>query len=158
MSEYKEYTVRVYKDRTEYLNSKGQLHREDGPAVENSNEDKYWYLNGNCHRENGPAIEYSNGDKCWFLNNQFHREDGPAVEYANGSKYWYLNGKLHREDGPAREYADGSKEWWLNGKKLTEAEFNKRINKTSCAGKVVEVDGKKYKLTEDWLFIIFPQM
>ena len=29
-----------------YLNDKGQLHREDGPACEYSNGYKVWYLNG----------------------------------------------------------------------------------------------------------------
>ena len=74
-----------------------------------------------------------------------HRLDGPAVEYASGSKAWYANGERHREDGPAIEYADGYKEWWMNGQRLTEQEFNNRSN--PCSGKIVEIDGKKYKLT-----------
>ena len=89
---------------------------------------------------------YANGDKFWYLNGQLHREDGPACEYAGGSKYWYLNGQRHREDGPACEYADGSKQWYLNGKKLTEAAFNKKMNPDPCADRVVEIDGKKYRL------------
>ena len=93
-----------------------------------------------------------NGDKAWYLNGKLHREDGPAVEYADGSKWWVLNDKLHREDGPACEYADGSKSWYLNGEKLTKAEFNARFKqKPSCEGKVVEVDGVKYKLVKAWL-------
>ena len=67
--------------------------------------------------------------------------------YDNGDKWWYLNGKRHREDGPAIEWADGSKFWYLNDELLTEAEFNKRKNKP-CSGKVVEVEGVKYKLVE----------
>ena len=40
-----EYTVKVYTNRTDwYLN--GKRHREDGPAIELSNGDKYWYING----------------------------------------------------------------------------------------------------------------
>ena len=65
-----------------------------------------------------------------------------------GTKHWYHNDKRHREDGPAVEYANGDKHWFLNGKKLTEAEFNARIKQSSCDGKVVEIDGKKYKLQE----------
>jgi hypothetical protein len=84
------------------------------------------------------------GTKRWYLNNQLHREDGPAVEYASGDKSWFLNGTLHREDGPAVELANGDKRWFLNGKKLTEAKFNAHTK--SCNGKVVEIDGKKYKL------------
>jgi hypothetical protein len=29
---------------------------------------KIWYLNGELHREDGPAIEYTKGDKEWWLN------------------------------------------------------------------------------------------
>ena len=92
---------------------------------------------------------YDNGTKYWFLNDELHREDGPAIERADGSKYWYLNDKCHREDGPAVEYADGNKAWYLNDEELTEAEFDARTKqKPSCEGKVVEVDGIKYKLTK----------
>ncbi len=43
---YKEYTVRVYNDRTN------------------------WFLNGNRHREDGPATEHADGTKVWYLNNE----------------------------------------------------------------------------------------
>jgi len=91
-------------------------------------------------------IENANGDKQWYLNGKLHREDGPAVEWTSGSKSWYLNGEKHREDGPAIEKANGHKRWYLNGKKLTEDEFNKRTKSSSCDGKIVEIDGKSYKL------------
>ena len=55
------------------------------------NGEKRWTLNGNLHREDGPAIEYPNGEKRWFLNGKLHREDGPAIEFANGEKRWFLN-------------------------------------------------------------------
>ena len=67
--------------------------------------------------------------------------------YDNGDKEWYLNGKRHREDGPAIEGASGGKSWYLNGVHITEAEFNNRMNKP-CSGKVVEIEGVKYKLVE----------
>ena len=105
-----------------------------------------WYLKNKLHREDGPAVECADGTKYWYINGQRHREDGPAVEYADGDKCWYINNQRHREDGPAIEYASGPKEWYVNGKCLTEAEFNARTK--SCNGKVVEIDGKKYKLTE----------
>jgi hypothetical protein len=109
---------------------------------------KRWYLNGNLHRTDGPAIEYVSGSKEWYLNGNLHRTDGPAVELASGSKSWFLNGNLHRTDGPAVEYSDGSKFWYLNDKAYTEAEWRKQLNKASCVGKVVEVDGVKYKLVK----------
>ena len=89
---------------------------------------------------------YNDGHKAWYLNGKRHREDGPAIEHADGYKAWYLNGKLHREDGPAAEYADSYKAWYLNGKLLTEEEFNKRKN--TCNGKIITIDGKKYRLEE----------
>jgi len=69
--------------------------------------------------------------------------------YADSTKEWYLNGELHREDGPAIEYANGYKSWYLNGKELTEEEFNNYLQqRNSCDGKMVEIDGKKYRLEE----------
>ena len=121
--DYKAYEVRIY---------------------ENGN--KFWYLNNKRHREDGPAIEYANGDKHWYLNDQRHRTDGPAIEWTNGNKYWYLNGQLHREDGPAIEWTNGTKLWLLNGKELTEQEFLAQQSPSTCEGKIVEVDGKKYRL------------
>ena len=87
----------------------------------------------------------NNGTKRWYNEQgQRHREDGPAYEGADGSKSWYHNNKLHREDGPAIEYANGDKSWYINDKRLTEAEFNARTK--SCDGRVVEIDGKRYRL------------
>jgi len=92
---------------------------------------------------------HDNGTKYWYLNNKLHRTDGPAVEFADGTKEWYLNGKRHRTDGPAVELANGIKEWYLNDKHLTESQWRKAVQpKPSCAGKVVEIDGKKYRLVE----------
>jgi hypothetical protein len=72
MSDYIKYEVRVYACRRRR---------------------KVWYLNGELHREDGPAVEDANGDKFWYLNNKLHREEGAAVEWNDGSKFWYLNGK-----------------------------------------------------------------
>ena len=90
-----------------------------------------------------------NGTKSWYLNNKLHREDGPAIEYPDGCKYWYLNGNFHREDGPAIEWENGTKFWFLNGKEYSESKWKKLVNKksNSCDGKIVEIEGVKYKLT-----------
>ena len=84
---------------------------------------------------------HNNGTQSWWLNGERHRENGPAYISVCGTKQWYLNGKLHREDGPALIGANGVQEWWVNGNRLTEEQFNKRTK--SCAGKIVEIDGKK---------------
>jgi hypothetical protein len=122
------YTVTIYDNKTiAWCNSDGKLHRKDGPA-----------------------IEHANGTKAWFVNGKRHRKDGPAIEWANGDKFWYDDDKFHRENGPAIEHANGDKEWYLNDKKLTHEQFlaHTKPKQASCAGKVVEVDGKKYKLVE----------
>lgn len=31
---------------------------------------KGWYINGNLHRENGPAVEHLNGFKAWYLDGE----------------------------------------------------------------------------------------
>ncbi len=122
---YKEYTVRVYEDG----------HKE-------------WRINGKLHREDGPAIEYPNGDKEWYINGKHHREDGPAIELHDGHKEWRINGELHREDGPAVEFTGGDTEWWLNDIELTEQEFNNRMKKNNCNGKIIEIEGVRYQLRE----------
>ena len=44
---YKEYKVRVYDNGDIYWrNQEGQLHREDGPAVEYADGSKEWWVNG----------------------------------------------------------------------------------------------------------------
>jgi hypothetical protein len=76
-------------------------------------------------------IRIKNGNTRYYSDREMtirHREDGPAIENANGSKSWWINGKLHREDGPAIVWARGYKAWYLNGKRLTEEEFNARMN------------------------------
>ena len=90
---------------------------------------KEWHNEkGQLHREDGPAVEWINGDKEWWINDRLYRKSGPAIEYANGNKEWWVNSQLHREDGPAVDCADGYKEWWINGKELTEEEFNAALN------------------------------
>jgi hypothetical protein len=51
-----------------WKNSKGQLHRTDGPAVKWEGGNEEWFMNGKRHRQNGPAIVLSSGDKFWYVN------------------------------------------------------------------------------------------
>ena len=73
--------------------------------------------NGNLHRTDGPAVEDENGYQAWYLNGKQHRVGGPAVVYANGTRAWFIHGKRHRTDGPAIEYDNGICEWWVDGKR-----------------------------------------
>lgn len=89
-----------------YFNEKGQLHRENGPAVE-------WVI--------GTKEWWTIGSKEWWVNGQLHREGAPAIVYGNGDKEWWVNGQRHRENGPAIVLVNGSKLWFLNGQKLTDS-------------------------------------
>lgn len=60
----------IGKDYTCWLNSNGDLHRVDGPAIQWPNGTKEWFLNGLPHRLCGPAIEYPDGQKDWFINGE----------------------------------------------------------------------------------------
>jgi len=116
----KEYTVRVYDERTE------------------------WQMKGKLHREDGPALEWANGTKEWYENGQRHRTDGPALERASGCKAWWENGKLHRTDGPAFEGANGTKEWYFNGKPVTEQEHKELTQRHT-----IVIDGKEIHLSHE---------
>jgi hypothetical protein len=50
-------------------------------------------MNGNFHRENGPALIESNGAKSWWINGHIHRENGPALIWPDGREEWWLNGR-----------------------------------------------------------------
>ena len=104
-----------------WLDAHAKLHREDGPAIENINGDKEWWIHGKRHRVGAPASEYyGGGATCgatmWFQNGQLHRLDGPAIEDATGKKEWYQYNKRSRTDGPAVIGSDGRQEWYLDGK------------------------------------------
>jgi hypothetical protein len=51
---------------------------------------KQWILNEKWHREDGPAIEYPNGNKYWFLNNEeVHPETIVDLWLSRGVFCWY---------------------------------------------------------------------
>lgn len=50
--------------------------------------------------------------------------------YENLIKFFNKEGELHREVKSAGEYPDGSKFYNIKGEKLTEKEFNQRMNPT----------------------------
>lgn len=87
---------------------------------------RYYNHAGQLHRDEGPAIEYSDGTKCWYRNGLLHREDGPAVIYANGTRKWLLNGVPHRTDGPAVESGSYC-EWRIWGTRYTEEKYHQRL-------------------------------
>ena len=88
---------------------------------------RYYNALGQLHREDGPAVELCNGASFWWQNGQLHREDGPAVEWPSGAKHWYQNGKLHREVGPAIEWEGGAVEWYQNGRYCHKDELHLKV-------------------------------
>lgn len=94
----------------------GELHRDDGPAVEENNGNTKWFRNGLQHRDDGPAILYPEYKEAWLIMGHYHRIAGPAIKYADGREEWYSYGQLDRKDGPAVTCANGKKEWYEGGK------------------------------------------
>ena len=44
-------------------------------CLENRFKTIVWFKNGEYHREDGPAVEYADGDKWWYLNNlRYYKE------------------------------------------------------------------------------------
>ena len=56
---------------------------------------KRYFIKGTniYHRDDGPAVEYTNGDKYWIQYGKRHRLDGPAIEFSNGRKEFWINDK-----------------------------------------------------------------
>ena len=115
---------------------KEKRHNTTGPAIKSWFENgqvecEYYYLNGNKHRLNDPAVRY------WYKNGLLRKEE------------YYLRGERHNTTGPAIKKWDENghlnEECYIDGNFLTKEEFENRKN--TCDGKVVEIDGKKYKLT-----------
>lgn len=59
----------------------------------------YWYYDGELHREDGPAIDWSDGSQFWFKHGKLHRLEGPAVISSIHGTGWYIEGiKYTQED------------------------------------------------------------
>lgn len=73
--------------------------KNDNYKVKYPNRIDYYNDSGDLHRDNGPAIEYDEGYKSWFLNGKRHRLDGPAVEGIEEKEnlYW-INGAFYEKD------------------------------------------------------------
>ena len=94
--------------------------------VEVTNSGTFWCKDAEMkilHREDGPAVEYTDGNKFWLLNGKRHREDGPACEWADGTKAWYLNGiRMTEEEHRKKTQPESAVE-------LTMAEIEKLLGK-----------------------------
>lgn len=71
---------------------------------------------GQLHSEDGPAIERPDGSMSYWRHGVLHRGNGPAVITPTGARMWLVDGLLHREGGqPAVLEKDGRGEVWENG-------------------------------------------
>ena len=59
--------ITLPEDEWNKLSQEPSLHRIDGPAFENINGYKTWWMDGKRHRTDGPARMWKNGDKEWFI-------------------------------------------------------------------------------------------
>jgi hypothetical protein len=109
----------------------GEIHKDDGPAIENETALPSWYKSGFRHTIEKINKEHlgflvvddldsKNKNNVWYKNGVIHRDNEPAIEYENGTKIWFSNGKISRDNGPAIEYQDGTKVWFSNGKEHRE--------------------------------------
>ena len=89
---------------------------------------RYFNEHGQLHREDGPAIDHADGTREWYVDGKIHRTDGPAIERASGTRSWWVNGRRHRTDGPAIEWTDGTFGWYLYDERITFSEWLNRIN------------------------------
>ncbi len=80
--------------------------------------DRFWTEGGELHRLDGPAIEEMGGRWTWCQHGKLHRDGAPALYTKDGYRAWYQHDMLHRLDGPAVEHPDGRCEWWVNGVRL----------------------------------------
>ena len=95
---------------------------------------RYYDSTGQLHRDDGPAVEYADGVTAWYQNNLLHRTDGPAVEWKNGGgRIWFMNGQKHRLDGPAVEYPNGCRLWYLYGVEYEVQEFHDKLTQYGFA-------------------------
>jgi len=81
--------------KTIKINENNSIPHKFTVIVESENRDKFWYKEGNLHRENGPAIEFLYGIKFWHKEGKFHRLNGPAIECPDGTKEWYIEGNFY---------------------------------------------------------------
>ena len=56
----------------------------NGLALELSSS-KHWYLYGELHREDGPAIEWADGSTTWYLNGkEYSEEEYALIQFMKG--------------------------------------------------------------------------
>ena len=102
---------------------------------------------------NGNKIYYEGSDGYW--SKREYDSNGNQIYHESSDEYWK---KIEYDSNGNRIYHESSDGYWSkreydsNGNQIYRESSNGTIidnrPKESCNGKVVEIDGKKYKLTE----------
>lgn len=56
---------------------------------------RYYNNLGQLHRDDGPAVEYTDGARLWYQSGVLHRTNGPATVRAGGYCEWWIKGLPH---------------------------------------------------------------
>lgn len=97
----------------------GNVHSNEGPAIERPDGSKEWYDRGRLHNAKGPAQTWIDGHSCWWYNGERHCETGPAVKWPSGHMEYYEHGQLHRAGGPAVILVSGAQYYYTRGKQIS---------------------------------------
>ena len=102
--------------------------------------------------ENGNETYFENSSGYW--DRLKYDEDGNETYYENSDGYW---SRLEYDKNGNQTYSEYSNGYWYrlkydeNGNQTyyeTSTGYKKGTKRSSCDGKVVEIDGKKYQLIE----------
>ena len=105
--------------------------------ITNENGDRTYYEHSNgywCRREYGEnGKETYREDSDGFWSRHEYDEDGNLTYYEDSDGFWYRSEYDEKGNSTYYENSDG---------------YGEGTKHSSCDGKVIEVDGKKYKLME----------
>jgi hypothetical protein len=115
---------------------------------------KHDFSKGSLHLydSNGKVIYYENSNGYWFK--QEFDSNGNYIYSEDSNGYWF---KREFDSNGNEIYYENSNGWYkrdydTNGNEIYYEDSNGKIidnrPKSSCNGKVVEIDGKKYQLKE----------
>ena len=116
-----------------------EIKDKNGKVIYCEYSSRYW-----CKYEydsNGKVIYSEDSDECWAQSE--YDSNGNQIFFVNSSSYCERREYDSNGNQIYYENSDGNKIYYENSDGLIEDNRPK-----GCEGKVVEIDGKKYKLTE----------
>jgi hypothetical protein len=107
------------------------LYDSNGKEIYYEHSDGYWIKRD--YDSNGNQIYYENSKGTWYKYN--YDSNGNLINFESSKRYWYKKEYDTNDNCIYYENSDG----YI---------VDKRPKKETCNGRVIEIDGKKYKLTE----------